>query len=203
MSEQNLKDIFAATSGYSPSSDFDLNKDLYPSGRELRDASVLIPLQIINGIWHVILTKRSSTLKHHPGQIAFPGGKVDAQDASSLDAALRESHEEIGLPPSNVEIIGQLPTHETVTSFLVTPYIGLINSGFVSSPEIGEVSEVFTVPLKHFQDSKNFQIQHRTWNGVDRRYYSIPYGPYYIWGATARMMLLFNEMFEGFDENHS
>ena len=203
ISEKNLKEVFAASAGYSPTSDFDLNKDLQPVGRKLRDASVLIPLQIIDGCWNVILTKRSSALKHHPGQIAFPGGKVDAQDASSVDAALRESYEEIGLPPAYVEIIGHLPTHETVTSFLVTPHIGIVKQDFVSNPEIGEVSEVFTVPLKHFQSNQNFKIQYRTWNGINRRYYSIPYGPYYIWGATARMMLLFNEMFEGFDANHS
>lgn len=192
----NLKSLLSDLSGLDGTSDFDLNKDLYSKGRVLRDASVLVPLQFVAGEWTVILTKRSSQLKHHPGQIAFPGGKVDETDANSLDAALRESHEEIGLPPQSVEIITALPTHETVTSFLVTPHVGIVEDGFKPIPEQGEVAEVFNVPLFHFQDREKFQIHHRKWQGIDRRYYAVPYGPYYIWGATARMMLMLCQICE-------
>lgn len=198
---QDLKTIFSNSIGYDASSDFDLNKEFYPADRNLRDAAVLIPLQFKNGSWHIILTKRSAQLKHHPGQISFPGGKVENSDASSLSAALRESHEEIGLSTDLVEVIGQLPTHETVTSFLVTPHVGIVPPDFEPIPEQGEVSEVFSVPLEHFKTEANFQIHHRRWNDLERRYYSVPYGPYYIWGATARMMLLFHQILGEFDAN--
>ena len=148
------------------SSDFDLNPD------ELR----------------LILTKRSSALKHHPGQIAFPGGKVDEGDADVTAAALREAHEEIGLAPENVEVLGTLPGHETVTSFAVTPVLGRIRAAFDPTPEAGEVAEVFTVPLSHVTEIANFSVQYRRWRGQRRYYYTVPYGPYYIWGATARIL---------------
>ncbi len=136
----------------------------------------------------VILTKRSSALKHHPGQIAFPGGKQDDTDESVTAAALREAHEEIGLPPSHVEVLGHLPAHETVTGFLVTPVIGYIHTAFEQVPEPGEVDEVFSVPLPHVLDASNFIVESRRWRGHRRSYFAVPYGPYYIWGATARML---------------
>ena len=107
-----------------PSSDFDLNPALtLPPGRTLRPAAVLVPVLLRPDGARLILTKRASHLKHHPGQIAFPGGKVDAGDDGVIGAALRESREEIGLPPAQVEIAGTLPPHETVTGFSVTPGI--------------------------------------------------------------------------------
>ncbi|MBA4324795.1 MAG: CoA pyrophosphatase, partial [Rhodobacter sp.] len=136
----------------------------------------------------LILTKRSSHLKHHPGQIAFPGGKVDPGDASPAAAALRETHEEIGLPKERVEILGTLPVHETVTGFAITPFVGLIRGPFTPVPEAGEVEEVFSLPLSHVLTPARFAIERRQWMGVWRRYYAVPYGPYYIWGATARIL---------------
>lgn len=168
------------------SSDFDLNPDVHlPPGRKLRPAAVLLPLLRTGDEASVILTKRSSALIHHPGQIAFPGGKVDEPDDGPVEAALREASEEIGLQPENVEFLGRLSIHETVTGFNVTPVLGLIRKTFEFVPEPGEVEEVFTVPLAHVTDIKNFQIQSRAWQGVNRCYYTVPYGPYYIWGATA------------------
>lgn len=173
-----------------PSSDFDLNRDVVlPPGRRLRPAAVLAAiLPGARGAHQIILTKRSAALKHHPGQIAFPGGKKDEGDASLQAAALREAQEEIGLAPENVEILGQLPTHETVTSFQVTPFIGCIKSPFAFRPEAGEVDEVFCVPLQHVLTPAHFSVQSRHWQGQLRNYYTVPYGPYYIWGATARML---------------
>lgn len=171
------------------SSDFDLNPAVrLPEGRKLRPAAVLVPVWLRGGEPRVILTKRASHLKHHPGQIAFPGGKVDGTDPSAKAAALREAWEEIGLEPSRVEIVGTLPAHETVTSFLITPFIGLIRGEFSPVPEAGEVEEVFSVPLSHALDQNRYGIERRRWLGTWRSYYAVPYGPYYIWGATARIL---------------
>jgi len=171
------------------SSDFDLNPGtVLPEGRKLRPAGVLVPVSLAAGTPRLILTKRSSALKHHPGQIAFPGGKVDAGDKDASAAALREAWEEIGLPQDLPDIIGCLPEHETVTGFSVTPVVALIREEFTARPEAGEVAEVFSVPLEHVLDAENYIIESRRWRGSRRRYYTVPYGPYYIWGATARML---------------
>lgn len=172
-----------------PSSDFDLNPALVlPPGRVLRPAAVLIAVWLRPTGARLILTKRASHLQHHPGQIAFPGGKVDAGDDGAVGAALRETHEEVGLPPERVQVLGILPPHETVTGFSVTPVLGLVRDDFIPIPEAGEVEEVFTVPLSHVLDPGRYRIERRLWRGEWRRYYAVPYGPYYTWGATARIL---------------
>jgi len=170
-------------------SDFDLNPGtVLAEGRKLRPAGVLVPLLMTPGGPRLVLTQRSSVLKQHPGQIAFPGGKQDKGDADVTAAALREAHEEIGLDPANVEVLGHLPVHETVTGYIVTPVVGRIRAAFDPVPEAGEVAEVFDVPLAHVLSLGSYRIEARYWRGTMRRYYSVPYGPYYIWGATARML---------------
>ncbi len=167
-----------------PSSDYDLSPGVVlAEGRVLRPAAVLIG--VLDG--KVILTKRASTLKHHPGQIAFPGGKLDG-DETAAEAALREAHEEIGLDPANVTLLAELPPHETVTSYSVTPILAQITHDFTPTPEAGEVAEVFRVPLQFLMDPANYTIEGRRWRGQRREFFTVPYGPYYIWGATARIL---------------
>ena len=171
------------------SSDYDLNLDaVLPPGRKLRAAGVLVPIWDNAGRAEVLLTKRSSALKHHPGQVAFPGGKQDETDKTIEATALREAYEEIGLSPDNVTILGTLPRHETVTGFLVTPVVGQVMQPFDLVPERSEVDEIFSVPLGHLLGCANYSVEARRWRGHLRKYYTVPYGPYYIWGATARML---------------
>ncbi len=170
----------------SASSDFDLNKDVQVPDCKLTPAAVLVGVRAETE--SVILTKRSARLKHHPGQIAFPGGKQDDTDATIINAALREAEEEIGLPAQLVETLGTLPPHQTVTGYQVTPVLALVSGHYDPVPEAGEVSEVFEVPLSHLADPSMFRIEGRIWQGRKRLYYTVPYGPYYVWGATARIL---------------
>lgn len=179
----------ALSAPLAPSSDYDLNPDtILPEGRKLRPAGVLVPIELCDGVAQVWLTKRSSALKHHPGQVAFPGGKQDEGDSDITAAALREAAEEIGLPSSHVDVLGHMPSHETVTGFVVTPVVAHVTRRFTPVPETGEVEEVFTVPLTHLMTPDRFSIQSRRWRGTQRRYYTVPFGPYYVWGATARIL---------------
>ena len=181
--------IAAMTRGHGPSSDFDLNPGLAPrDGPVLRPAGVLVAVCDRQDGPHVLLTKRASGLKHHPGQIAFPGGKVDAGDADAVAAALREAQEEAGLNPALAEVLGTLPHHETVTGFDVTPVLAWVPSAFSTRCEPGEVDEAFFVPLGFLLDPSNYRIERRMWRGQERAYFTVPFGPYYIWGATARIL---------------
>ncbi|HHL21195.1 MAG TPA: CoA pyrophosphatase [Aliiroseovarius sp.] len=181
--------VHAAARVCTDSSDFDLNADFPgPAPDALRPAAVLMPLVETPRGLAMILTKRAAALEHHPGQIAFPGGKIDATDTDAIAAALREAEEEIGLPRKNVEILGVLPRHRTITGFSVTPVLGRVTAGFEPIAETGEVDEVFSVPCRFLMQPDNFSVQSRLWQGKRRFYYTIPWGPYYIWGATARIL---------------
>ncbi len=184
---ERLRSALAAAS--LPSSDYDLNPDTQLSPeRTLRGAAVLIPVVDRPANASVILTKRSSALKHHPGQIAFPGGKVDETDDGVVEAALREAREEIGLHRRHADVLGALPPHETVTGFLVTPVLAMVTPEFMARPDPGEVAEAFEVPLDHVTNPARFLIESRRWRGERRFYFVVPWGPYYIWGATARIL---------------
>lgn len=170
-------------------SDYDLNAGIFlPANRVLRPAAVLVGLIEGAGGADVILTMRASHLKHHPGQIAFPGGKIETSDADAIAAARREAHEEIGLEPAQTEVLGVMDAHETVTGFAVTPVVCRVDPGFRPRVDHGEVAEAFRVPLAFVTDPARFHIEKRQWRGEWRRYFVVPYGPYYIWGATARIL---------------
>ncbi|MEM9708339.1 MAG: CoA pyrophosphatase [Pseudomonadota bacterium] len=171
------------------SSDFDLNPEhLRPKNLALRPAAVLVAVVDLPAGPSVLLTKRSSALRHHPGQVACPGGKVDPEDPSFEAAALREAEEEVGLDPERVEVIGRLDPHATVTGFEVTPILGLVRGEIETILETGEVEEAFFAPFDHLMDPSRYRIEGRMWQGHLRRYYAVPWGPYYIWGATARIL---------------
>lgn len=181
------------------SSDFDLNKAGPDVIETYRPAAVLVPLVRRDDRLNLILTKRASHLKHHPGQIAFPGGKVEAGQETAEQAALREAQEEIGLPAGAAQVLGKLPSHRTVTAFEVRPFVALIDPAFVARPEPGEVAEVFEVPFQHLLDPGNYLIEGRRWRGSRRHFYVVPFGPYYIWGATARMLRMFADRMDRVD----
>lgn len=199
---ESLRIAIANQCRHPPSSDFDLNPDRrHPSSVRLRRAAVLIPVVFRSAGTTIILTRRHEAMKHHPGQISFPGGKVEEFDAGPVEAALRESWEEIGLQAGCVDIIGPVRDHVTVTGFRVTPIVGVVANEFESVPRDGEVDEIFEVPLAHVIDPENYSIQERIWQGQLRRYFIVPHGPHYIWGATARILGMLSSCIRDHGEN--
>lgn len=156
--------------------------------RELRQAAVLIAITHIDSELHVILTRRPTHLRAHPGQVSFPGGKVEKNDHSYIHTALREAEEEIALNQSNVEVVGQYPKMKTFTGFEITPVIGLVKQDFTPVLDPGEVDEIFTVPLSYLLKSTNRHKKTFKRNGQMFPVYFIPYQQHFIWGATAAMI---------------
>jgi 8-oxo-dGTP pyrophosphatase MutT (NUDIX family) len=153
-------------------------------------AAVLVPLVNRSEGLQLLLTQRSASLPDHPGQISFPGGRVEPADSSHAAAALREAAEEIGLSPAHVDVLGELTQYETVTGYRVTPIVGWVEPPFTLTPDPLEVADVFEVPLNFVLDPAN-QLRHFRMIGPRRRdYWAIPYRDRYIWGATAAMLLM-------------
>ncbi len=155
----------------------------------LRPAAVLVPIVLRQPAPTVLLTRRTDHLHHHPGQVSFPGGRVEDQDLSPIDTALRETEEEIRLSRQHIELLGCLPQYHTGTGFDVTPVVGLVTPPFELVPDEFEVAEVFEVPLSFLLDVSNHQLHRAEVRGRLREYYAMPYGDYFIWGATAGMIV--------------
>ncbi len=156
---------------------------------ELTPASVLFPIVLRQGEPSVLLTQRTAHLKDHPGQISFPGGRVEPEDDSPAATALREAQEEIGLAARHVEILGYLPEYRTGTGFRVTPVVALVKPPFVLRPEPDEVAEIFEVPFAFLMDEANHQRHSTHYRGKLRHYFALPYGEHFIWGATAGIIV--------------
>lgn len=153
-----------------------------------RSAAVLVPIILRADTPYVVLTVRGANLRKHAGQISFPGGSSEPQDESLVATALRESHEEIGLQPADVKILGYLDDYPTVTGFRVTPVVGLLDAEATMRPDGVEVSEIFEVPLTHLAEDKNYQRDTLMREGLEVPYYAIAHEHYKIWGATAGML---------------
>lgn len=156
---------------------------------ELTPAAVLFPIVQRNEAPTVLLTQRTTHLKDHPGQISFPGGRRESADPSPAHTALREAAEEIGLSEAQVDIVGYLPEYRTATGFRVTPVVALVTPPFDLQLDSFEVAEVFEVPLAFLLDPANHQQHSLHYRGKLRHYYAMPYGRYFIWGATAGIIM--------------
>jgi len=157
---------------------------------------VLIPLIDRGDDLSVLLTLRADDLKHHAGQISFPGGRLEAFDRDAIAAALRETEEEIGLRPAGVEVLARLPDYRTRTGFRVTPVIGLVTPPLELAPDPREVESVFEVPLAFLLDPRNRQRRTREFQGLTVGYYVFEYQDRVIWGATAGMLVNLYRMLE-------
>jgi 8-oxo-dGTP pyrophosphatase MutT (NUDIX family) len=158
----------------------------------IRPAAVLIAV-IDRPQPTVLLTQRSTHLNEHAGQISFPGGKIDATDASPLDAALREAEEEIGLGREFVDPIGYLDLYGTSFGFRILPTVARVRPGFKLRISPSEVDAAFEVPLAFLMNPANHQLHSKQFRGMERFYYAMPYGEHYIWGATAGILRVLYE----------
>jgi 8-oxo-dGTP pyrophosphatase MutT (NUDIX family) len=180
---QNLADALGGPS------DFDLNGLIEPEllPRTYAPAAVLVPI-VAHAEPSILLTERTATLSKHAGQIAFPGGTIDASDAGPLEAALREANEEIGLATDLVQPLGFLDGYRTGTGYVITPVVAIVPPGARLTLNPREVATTFEVPMAFLMDAANHKIEQRMFKGRERRYYAMPYQDRYIWGATAGIL---------------
>lgn len=175
--------------------DHDLNPGTRLNGG-FRPAAVLVPLIKRERELTVLLTRRTDHLDRHAGQVAFPGGRCEAEE-TPREAALRETEEEIGLRSAFVEVIGRLDTYETRTGFEVTPVVGLVETGFALAPDPAEVADVFEVPLSFVMNPDNHERHTGEFDGMVRNFYVLPHHTHFIWGATAGMLVNLYEVLRG------
>ena len=156
-----------------------------------RPAAILVPLLRVQFDWHILMTRRAAHLAHHAGQISFPGGKIESYDASPVEAALREAHEEVQLPPALVQVVGLLDKVRSPAGFLVQPVVGIVRhedafDSLLSDP--AEVDLIFTLPLMHLLDPNNFRLVRRKTNGRRNDYWVVEHDEHFIWGLSARVL---------------
>ena len=178
--------------------DDDLNPDAraIPYDRMPQRAAVLVPVVQRAGGLSLLLTQRSKSLSSHPGQVAFPGGKVDEGETDPVATALREAEEETGLASDFIEPVGFLDGYLTRTAYRVVPVVALVREGFETRPRKGEVADIFEVPLRFLMSAENHALHSREWQGKTRQFYAMPWEGRYIWGATAGMIKnLFDRMY--------
>jgi 8-oxo-dGTP pyrophosphatase MutT (NUDIX family) len=155
--------------------------------RPIRPAAVLVPI-VDHAEPTVLLTQRAQHLPDHPGQVSFPGGKIDKTDADPRASALREAEEEIGLDRAHVEPLGYLDLYMTTLGYRIVPVIARVKPGFALSLNASEVDATFEVPLAYLMDQNNVQRHSRDWQGMTRHYYAFTFGEHYIWGVTAGIL---------------
>ena len=160
---------------------------------QLRSAAVLVPVMVREGEATLLLTQRTEELPAHAGQVAFPGGRIDPEDASPEAAAMREAHEEVALDPALVTPVGRLPDYLTGSGYRIVPVLATIAPGRALTPNPDEVDAVFDVPLSFLMDPANHRMESRIWQGRERFYYTMPFGERFIWGVTAGII---RSMFE-------
>jgi 8-oxo-dGTP pyrophosphatase MutT (NUDIX family) len=169
--------------------DFDLNPGFpFPAKPPYRKAAVLVGLIDRGDDFGVLLTLRPETLSQHAGQVAFPGGRIDPDDASPLSAALREGQEEVGIDPVSVTVLGQGDPYLTSTGYIVSLFVGRLSADFTPTADPREVAETFETPLSFLMNPANHQRHERSYQGHLRAYYAMPHNGRYIWGATAGMI---------------
>ncbi|MGI9355904.1 MAG: NUDIX hydrolase [Rhizobiaceae bacterium] len=198
---ESRADIMAAVGG-----DHALNPDFGPSieDREFRDAAVLIPVIDRGGAAHILLTQRTEHLNSHSGQVAFPGGKIDAGE-SAEEAALREAHEEVGLEPEDIEVLGTFGTYYSGSGFSIAPVVGQVRGHPQLVINDNEVAAAFEVPLAWLMDRDRYNIESRTWQDRERFFYAMPYMDRSIvppverriWGVTAGIIRMVQERIYG------
>ena len=179
--EQTGRSLVSALEGYRP-------RRISPENGEVR-AAVLVPLVERDGEVRVLFTKRTSNLPHHPGQISFPGGAREDSDRDSLATALRETSEEVGIAPEQVEVLARLDQIVTITNFLVTPYMGLVSENAIPSPNPVEVARLLEVPAQKVFDPESYRPTEISWQGATLMNQALSYNGDVIWGATARILL--------------
>jgi 8-oxo-dGTP pyrophosphatase MutT (NUDIX family) len=171
-----------------PPEEHDLHMISVREGTRVIDAAVLVPLVNRPQGVQLLLTQRPSHLRDHGGQVSFPGGRVDPEDADREATALRELAEEVGIGPERVTLLGRLPGYEIPSGFRITPVVGWLEPPFEVVPDALEVADVFEAPLAYFLDPANYQRREYRFRGRHRHYLAIPWAGRYIWGATAGML---------------
>lgn len=163
-----------------------LAAQLFPN--PLVPAAVLVGLMPREAGWEVLLTRRTDQLRDHPGQISFPGGRLETQDEGPLAAALREAREEVGIEREFIDVVGYLPPHAVITGFAVSPVVAILRPGFALQADPSEVAEIFGVPLDYLLDPSHFIAGERTVRGVSLPVYTCQFRSHLIWGATAQIL---------------